>query len=172
MAEVFIALGSNIGNRKRNILNAIEKIKEKVNVVMISSLYRTEPQEGVTGNWFLNGVISGQTHLSPEQLLKFLQSIEENMGRPKNHKKNTARPIDLDILFYDSCIIKKRYLMIPHPRIISRIFVLKGLVEIAPEFEHPETKTTVRQIWQEVKNEDSKNKTPDKGYCNRSKKNG
>ncbi|HOK79765.1 MAG TPA: 2-amino-4-hydroxy-6-hydroxymethyldihydropteridine diphosphokinase [bacterium] len=172
MAEVFIALGSNLGDRKRNILNAVEKIKEKVKIIRISSIYRTQPQEGVAGKWFLNGVLNGQTHLSPEQLLRFLQSIEENMGRPKNHKKNLARTIDLDILFYDNCIIKKRHLRIPHPGISTRDFVLKGLLEIAPDLEHPETKTTIRQMWKEIKNGNSKNKVPYQEHCSGSKEKG
>jgi len=170
IAEVLIALGSNLGNRRKNIFNAIEKIKKNIEIMRISTLYRTEPQEGVSGNWFLNGVLSGKTCLSPEELLEFLQSVEQEMGRPENHKKNTARTIDLDILFYDNCIIKKPHLRIPHPKINTRDFVLKGLVEIAPDFEHPEVKTTIKQMWKEMTNGDSRNKVPDKKYRCRSKK--
>lgn len=158
MIDIFIGLGSNIGNRKENIKKAIEKMAEHIHILQISKLYKTKPQENVEGGWFLNGVLHGKTSLTPEKLLKFLQSIENDLGRPVNHKKNTARTIDLDILFYGEKIIKNKHLTIPHPGILKRKFVLEGLSKIAGRFVHPEVRKTITQIWKEYKNGDTQNK--------------
>ncbi|MCM8759290.1 MAG: 2-amino-4-hydroxy-6-hydroxymethyldihydropteridine diphosphokinase [Candidatus Omnitrophica bacterium] len=162
MVEIFIGIGSNKGNRKNNISKAIELLTEKVELIKISKIYKTQPQEGVRGGWFLNGVIMGKTSLTPEMLLKFLQSIEQDLGRPANHKKNSERTIDLDILFYGNKIIEKHNLTIPHPRLDRREFVLKGLMEICPDFVHPNLKKSIKQIWQEFKDANSRKKIGNK----------
>ncbi|MCM8814707.1 MAG: 2-amino-4-hydroxy-6-hydroxymethyldihydropteridine diphosphokinase [Candidatus Omnitrophica bacterium] len=151
MVEVIISFGSNLGNRRKNIIEAIERIKEKVEVQKVSKIYKSKPMEGVQGAWFLNGVLSGKTSLAPDALLKFLKSIEIALGRPANHKKNTARTIDLDILFYGNRIIRKKNLVVPHPRLIVRDFVLKGMMQINPDFIHPEKKVSVKQLWKELR---------------------
>ncbi len=162
MVEVIISIGSNLGNRKNNINTALKKMAEKIHLDKISRIYRTEPREGVSGGWFLNGVVVGKTSLKPAGLLKFLQSIEQEMGRPVNHRKNSERTIDLDILFYGSKIIRRKNLIIPHPGIIKRDFVLKGLVQINPDFVHPETGKNITQIWQEFKNANHRRKRRNK----------
>lgn len=165
MAEVFVALGSNMGNREENIKKALDEISKKNGVIKKSRFYKTKPQEGVSGEWFLNGVILIKTKMKPLQLLRFLQSIEKKLGRPNSHKKNTARTIDLDILFYDKTIIKKKSLIIPHPRLAQRDFVLKGLIQINPDFIHPETKKSIKEIWQELKNGNFRKKRTGKKSC-------
>lgn len=162
MVEVFISIGSNLGNRKNNIKRAIHMLEEKIELVKISKIYKTQPQEGVKGGWFLNGVIMGKTSLDPVGLLKFLQSVEQSLGRPASHKKNSERTIDLDILFYGNKIIKKENLTVPHPRLTKREFVLKGLMQISPDFVHPHLKKSINRIWQEFKNVDSRKKSGNK----------
>lgn len=163
MVEVLISIGSNLGNRKNNIKTAIAKLAEKIQLIKISRIYKTQPQEGVKGEWFLNGVIMGKTSLSPLMLLKYLHLIEQEMGRPTNHKKNSERTIDLDILFYGDKIIKKKNFRIPHSKLTKREFVLKGLVQISPDFIHPETKKNIKQIWQEFKDANYRKKRKNKG---------
>ncbi|MCM8822121.1 MAG: 2-amino-4-hydroxy-6-hydroxymethyldihydropteridine diphosphokinase [Candidatus Omnitrophica bacterium] len=158
MVEVIISFGSNLGNRRENINKAIKKISEKVEILKVSEIYRSAPQEGVSGGWFLNGVLSGKTSMKPESLLKFLRSIEIELGRPADHKKNTARTIDLDILFYGGSIIRKRNLSIPHPELTKRKFVLKGLMQVSPNFIHPQNKISIKRIWEEFKNESARQK--------------
>ncbi|HRS06644.1 MAG TPA: 2-amino-4-hydroxy-6-hydroxymethyldihydropteridine diphosphokinase, partial [Candidatus Ratteibacteria bacterium] len=169
MADIFIGLGSNLGNRKKNIEKAIKKMAEHIQIIKVSPLYKTTPQEGVSGNWFFNGVIYGKTSLTPMKLLKFLQSIEEDLGRPINHKKNTARTIDLDILFYGNKIIKNKTLTIPHPKILEREFVIHGLSEVNKRFVHPLIKKTMAQIWKEFNNAGTQNKKRS-SYSNRKSK--
>ncbi|HPC29931.1 MAG TPA: 2-amino-4-hydroxy-6-hydroxymethyldihydropteridine diphosphokinase, partial [bacterium] len=94
----------------------------------------------------------------PMKLLKFLQSIEEDLGRPRNHKKNTARTIDLDMLFYGNKIIKNKFLVIPHPKILQREFVIRGLLEVNKRFEHPLIKKTIAHIWKEFNDAGTENK--------------
>jgi len=158
MADIFIGLGSNLGNRKKNIEKAIKKMAEHIQIIKVSPLYKTAPQEGVGGNWFFNGVVYGKTSLTPMKLLRFLQSIEEDLGRPGNHEKNTARTIDLDILFYGNKIIKNKFLVIPHPKILEREFVIRGLLEVNKRFVHPLVKKTIAHIWKEFNDAGTENK--------------
>ena len=123
---------------------------KNVKVNKISSFFKTEPAEGVKGSYFLNGAAEIETDLKPGALLKFLKSMEENLGRKKNHKKGDARTIDLDILFYDSLILNKPNLIIPHPGLSKRKFVLEPLSEIAPTFRDPVTKKTVEKLLREI----------------------
>ncbi|MCX7706068.1 MAG: 2-amino-4-hydroxy-6-hydroxymethyldihydropteridine diphosphokinase [bacterium] len=168
MTEVMISIGSNLGNRKKNIEIALQNLTERIHLIKVSSMYKTPPQEGVKGGWFLNGVIMGQTSLSPLKLLKFLQSIEQKLGRPMRHKKNSERTIDLDILFYGDKIIRRKNLLIPHPKLPNREFVLKGLMQINPEFVHPETGKKIKQIWRELKNGNRRKKRTYKKDCEKS----
>ncbi len=153
MERIFIGIGSNLGNRKMNILKALKLMEKEIKIDKISSFIETEPEEGVKGGEFLNGVISGRTSLTPENLLAFLKEIEVKIGRPSNHPRRDARLIDLDIIFYGNKIIKKRNLKIPHPRLRKRIFVLKPFVEIEPDFTDPVTGKKMILLYKEMKNE-------------------
>ncbi len=138
--RVFIAIGSNLGDRLENCRRAIELItadKKKVALVRRSSFYETEPW-GVTGQrTFINLAIEVGTSLSPVALLEFLKSIEVGMGRPPLSIRWGPRLIDLDIIFYGDKILETEYLVIPHPYAHLRAFVLMPLGEIAPDFIHP-----------------------------------
>ena len=129
MSEVYIGLGSNLGNKEKNIQKAIDLIAEKNKVKKISNFYKTDPVGYLNQDCFLNGAIKIETNLSPEDLLKFLKNIEKKLKRKKTIK-NGPRTIDLDILLYDDLIINTPNLTIPHPRMLEREFVLKPLKEI------------------------------------------
>jgi 2-amino-4-hydroxy-6-hydroxymethyldihydropteridine diphosphokinase len=128
-----IGLGSNLGDRKEYIRLAIEKIRElkETRVTKISSLIETEPVGGPPQEKFFNAAIEIQTNLSAPALLRHLQKIESQLGRVRT-VKNGPRTIDLDILFYGDKQINQTNLIVPHPRIKEREFVLAPLREIAP----------------------------------------
>ncbi|MFQ5665216.1 MAG: 2-amino-4-hydroxy-6-hydroxymethyldihydropteridine diphosphokinase [Candidatus Binatia bacterium] len=143
--RVFIAIGSNLGDRKANYLEAIGRIQELANtrVVKQSSLYESEPL-GDAKTWFVNGVIEVETAYAAPDLLKRLKSIETAMGRKRvRGKRWGSRIIDLDILFFDSEIINKRSLKVPHPELHHRRFVLAPLCELAPQMIHPQLAQSV-----------------------------
>ena len=143
--KVFIALGSNIGNLEENLNTALEKLAKFAEIKKVSSFYTTKPQ----GFWeqadFLNGVCLINTDLSPQDLLKKLKEIEKEMGRKKTFKDG-PRLIDLDIIYYDDIILNTPDLTIPHPRAHTRLFVMQGLLEIAPKHLHPVLKITTEKI--------------------------
>lgn len=132
MAVCFIGVGSNLGSRRRNIQVAIGLLrKSKIKILKKSSLIETKPVGGPKQGKFLNGVLKIETNLTPFKLLKTLKAIEKKLGRIKAIQ-NAPRPIDLDILLYDDKTIKTSQLVIPHPRMFRRSFVLKPLKEITP----------------------------------------
>ena len=149
--RAFIGVGSNRGNRKAKILDAIARIDalKDVRVVKHSSVYESEPHGDLSG-WFLNCVIELETEVAPDKLLRRLREIERALGRKrsraKTKKKPEPRPIDLDILFYENQRIDTSTLQIPHPEIPNRRFVLLPLSELAPQLVHPGTGTTVSQL--------------------------
>lgn len=146
--QVFIAIGSNLGDRKANHLEAIRRIQElpHTRVVKQSSFYESEPHGDAT-EWFVNSVIEVQTELSPEELLRKLLAIEEDMGRKRvKGKKWGNRVIDLDILFYEGLVLNKRNLKLPHPELPNRKFVLLPLSELAPSFRHPQLQKSVSEL--------------------------
>lgn len=146
--QAFIGIGSNLGDRKANYFEAIAKIGEipGTRIVKQSSLYESEPH-GDARTWFVNAVIEIETELSADQLLKRLKSIETAMGRKRvKGKRYGSRVIDLDILFYDSEVIEKRALKVPHPRMHQRRFVLAPLSEVAPHLIHPRLNLSVSEL--------------------------
>lgn len=135
MQEVYIALGSNLGNRKENIQQAIEYLKNIPGIIIdkISSLIETKPFKA-KGPDYLNGVIKIKTLMTPEELLGITQDIEKKLGRKPSYR-NAPRPIDLDIILFGDKIINTKKLKIPHPRMKERVFVMQPLLEIEPEIE-------------------------------------
>jgi len=127
--KIYIGLGTNMGDKEKNLSTALEKIKKIAEIVKKSSIYETDPVGYEKQDKFLNMVIEIQTILSPQTLLEQLQKIEKKMGRIKNII-NGPRIIDLDILLYGKKKIKKKNLIIPHPRMHERNFVLEPLSEI------------------------------------------
>ncbi|MGH6618044.1 MAG: 2-amino-4-hydroxy-6-hydroxymethyldihydropteridine diphosphokinase [Alphaproteobacteria bacterium] len=146
MAEVFIALGSNLGDREANLREAQAAIASAVAILARSSVHETRPQYVADQPPFLNMVLRGTTSLEPEALLSFLQKIEKNLGR-KPSRRFGPRLIDLDILYHGDKISNNQHLVLPHPRIAERDFVLLPMAEIAPERRHPVTgKTTAEML--------------------------
>jgi 2-amino-4-hydroxy-6-hydroxymethyldihydropteridine diphosphokinase len=134
---VYLALGTNIGERERNLHEAMRLISESgVQIAKISSIYETEPVDYLAQPWFLNAVVEARTDLPAEQLLAALRRIESQMGSKKAFAKG-PRLIDLDILLYGDETIATPDLQVPHPRMLQRNFVLVPLAEIAPEVCHP-----------------------------------
>jgi len=134
MTTVYIGVGSNLGNRKDNIDKALLSLKNTGRIVMrkISSIYETDPVGGSPQEKYLNGVVEIETDFLPFELLKCLKHIESMLGRIPG-KKNTPRPIDLDILLYGNLKMETDTLSIPHPRMREREFVLRGLREVREE---------------------------------------
>lgn len=149
MVEVYIAFGSNIGDREDNINRAFEVLKQKIKIIRSSSLYETKPMYLENQGWFLNGVAKVETELNPQDLLDFLKKTEKNLGR-KETGRNGPRIIDLDILFYGCQTLDENDLHIPHPKIRERAFVLVPLAEIAPNFIHPNYNKTNAKLLSEL----------------------
>ena len=142
--RVYVALGSNLGDREANVKSAAAKLGEMaIGQVRLSSLYRTAPEEMDDAPDFVNAVAGFDTTLSARALLDALQGIEIAMGRPARHGVNESRCIDLDIVAYGECCIDEPGLIIPHPRAAQRAFVLVPLAEIAPDLQLPGQPTTV-----------------------------
>lgn len=179
---VYIGIGANKGNRKRNINFAVKLLSKhpKIKVLKVSSLLKNPPQEGIKNGYFLNGVLKLTTSLKPIELLKYTNEIEKKLGRkvkssglraenlehtkvprqwtsrhqdlktsrPQDILTKTSRTIDLDILFYDDKVIKTKTLIIPHPKLHLRYFVLIPLFEIAKNFKHPIFRKKVKELYE------------------------
>ncbi len=144
--EVFISLGSNLGDRLTNLESAMQAIQANVGVVIRkSSIYETKPWGNVDQPDFFNQVIMIHTDKPAKDCLSLLLTIEKQMGR-KREERWGARIIDLDLLYSDGDIIKTEQLTLPHPAIPQRRFVLVPLVEIASDFIHPELKINQGQL--------------------------
>jgi 2-amino-4-hydroxy-6-hydroxymethyldihydropteridine diphosphokinase len=131
---IFIGLGSNLGDRRLNLQRAAELLQ--IEILKNSSLYETEPVGYLQQPWFLNSVIWVQTELSPVDLLRRCQEVEKKLGRKRDIPKG-PRTLDLDVLFFNQVILNIPDLILPHPAIPERRFVLEPLNEIAPDFIHP-----------------------------------
>lgn len=140
MAEVYLGLGTNLGDKEANLNVAIEEIRKRVGeITSLSANYITEPWGFDSQNSFLNAVCKVCTLLSPSEVLSVTQAIERNLGRMKKsiNGQYSDRPIDIDILLYDNLVIDTPELSIPHPLIHKRLFVMEPLTEIAPKLIHP-----------------------------------
>jgi len=146
---VFIALGSNLGDRQANLQAAIQALPPAVRVQRTSPIYETEPWGYREQPDFLNMVLQGETELSPSELIASLKKMEALLGRQATFK-NGPRVIDLDLLFYDDLVLENAGLTIPHPGMAERAFVLVPLADLAPDKVHPGRKETVKELLEGV----------------------
>lgn len=142
---VYLALGSNLGDRLANLKQAIDSLTPQMEVKAKSSVYETPPWGYEAQPNFLNQVVKAKTYLDPEPLLKHLKRLEVALGRQASFP-NGPRLIDIDILFYDDLILNTSSLVIPHPRLHERGFVLLPLMELSPDLVHPLNKKRVREM--------------------------
>lgn len=154
MPNVYLSLGTNLGNKSNNINRAIELLQEQVgDLILLSALYQSEPWGFESENSFLNAAALFHTELKPLELLTATQKMEQKLGRKTKSSGTTYsdRIIDIDILFYDDLVIKSPKLTIPHPHIASREFVLHPLEEIAPNLRHPILKQSISELYLSLK---------------------
>jgi 2-amino-4-hydroxy-6-hydroxymethyldihydropteridine diphosphokinase len=145
LKTAYLALGSNLGDRRANLAGARERlVSADLHVVRASSIYETAPRDLLNQPWFLNQVVEAETGLFPRQLLAFAQKIERELGRKRAQPKG-PRVIDIDILLFGEAIIHTPDLEVPHPRMLERRFVLEPLAELAPDLRHPATGRSMRE---------------------------
>ena len=142
----FLLLGTNLGDRKKNLAIARDSIEQKVGLIKkASSIYETAAWGKSDQPNFLNQAVEVETGLSPKQVLKEILDVEKNMGRIRISKWS-ERLIDIDILFYDDLVINSIELAVPHPQLPSRRFALAPLTEIAPQYVHPLLNATIKAL--------------------------
>lgn len=148
MHKTFLSLGSNLGKRKKYLSEAIALIERRIgNLMKSSALYETEPWGFETNNKFMNMVIALDTMLDPKAVLKECLAIEQELGRKRASSGGyISRTIDIDVLFYDDLIMASEALVLPHPRIEKRRFILVPLCDVAPDFVHPVLKQTIANL--------------------------
>jgi 2-amino-4-hydroxy-6-hydroxymethyldihydropteridine diphosphokinase len=146
--RVYVGLGSNLGDRRANLREAEERLRQlpDTRIVKASSLYESEPL-GDAKTWFVNNALELETDLEPDDLLKRTRAIETAMGRKRvKGKRYGSRIIDIDILLFDNQTVNKRTLKIPHPELHKRRFVLLPLAELAPSFTHPSLGSSLSEL--------------------------
>ena len=147
--KAYLGIGSNLGNREDNLGMALKLLAQRMKVGKVSSIYDTEPIGNTEQPRFLNVVCEVATRLSPEGLLALSKGIEEKMGR--RGKSGDPRTIDIDILLFGDFVIDTPDLVIPHPRMAERSFVLVPLAEIAPDIVHPVTWKKIGEMRDAIK---------------------
>jgi 2-amino-4-hydroxy-6-hydroxymethyldihydropteridine diphosphokinase len=148
--SVYLGLGTNLGDRRKNLEQALVFLAQRLKLAEKSAVYDTTPEENPNQPRFLNMVCHVYTTVAPEGLLAVVKGIEAKMGRTPG-KANSPRPIDIDILFYGSEVINSPKLTVPHPSVAQRAFVLVPLAEIAPDLMHPVTHKKVSQMLADLK---------------------
>ena len=153
LKRVYLSLGSNLGDRERNIEQALTQLAAAgVRLITRSSLYETAPQDVLDQAWFLNMAVEAETSLFPLRLMSVIQKIERELGRIRGQGaiRRGPRTIDIDILLFGSVLIETPQLTIPHPRMLRRRFVLEPLLEIAPQPRHPKNKEPLTKYAKDV----------------------
>lgn len=153
MKTTYLSLGSNLGDREALLREAVVRLETAdVHVLRCSPVYETEPQDVKDQGWFLNAVVEAESELFPLQLLERTQKIEGDLGR-RRLKPGGPRTIDIDILLHGRAVVHTPRLVIPHPRLASRRFVLEPLAQLAPGLRHPVSGRTVSEMLAEVKDQ-------------------
>ncbi len=146
MPDIYLSLGSNLGDREAHLRAALGRLAAPdLRVMRISPVYETEPVDFNDQDWFLNLAVEAETTLEPDELLARIAQIEGDLGRVRTVPKG-PRTIDIDILFYGDEVIRSAALEIPHPRLSERRFVLAPLADLAPDLRHPVTGRRVREM--------------------------
>ena len=145
--QAYLGIGSNVGDRRAWCAKAIARLTSHPDISHLtrSALYETEPVDAPNQGWFLNCAVSVETELTVKALFSLCTRIERDLGRVR-FEKNASRTIDLDILLYGTEIIQTDSLVIPHPRMDKRKFVLAPLAELVPELRHPVLRLTIQQL--------------------------
>ena len=148
MNRVYLSLGTNLGNKYNNLLQAIDYIAERIGrISAVSSIYETKPEGFESENDFLNSVVCVETLLSPEETLFETQAIEKALGRTqKTDHSYHDRIIDIDLIVYEDLVLQSENLQLPHPLFHKRRFVLEPFNEIAPDFLHPVLHKTIKEL--------------------------
>lgn len=148
----YLGLGSNLGNREKNIKNAISRLSSDpdLHIMKSSSLIETKPYGNIDQPDFINTVIEIDTDITAEDLLSKCLTVENELGRKRNEKWG-PRTIDIDILFYGETTVNLEQLTIPHPDLHNRRFVLQSLNEICPDFVHPVINKKIKELYLELK---------------------
>lgn len=152
MALVYFGLGSNLGQKEKNLELAITELKKQIGpLVARSAFYHSDPWGFDSANTFINACVAVETTLSPHECLSLLKDTERRLGRLKKETDTYSdRLIDIDILFYDQIILEEDNLTVPHPLLHLRLFVLEPLAEIAPHLVHPKLKKEVQLLLKEL----------------------
>ncbi len=147
MESVYLMLGSNVGDRAEHLRRSIALLNNRAgSITGMSSVYESEPWGFDDPVWFLNQAVKLETNLTPRALLEITQQIEHEMGRIRTGQGYEARTMDIDILFHGNLVMETPELIIPHPRIAERMFVLKPLAELTPDLRHPVLHKTIRDL--------------------------
>lgn len=152
MALVYLGLGTNIGNKRKNMVTAAALLAERAgDVLSLSSFYETEPWGFASENTFLNAALELETDCSPMELLRLTQQIEREMGRTqKSDSSYHDRIIDIDILLYGNEVVHHEDLVVPHPLMQQRLFVMQPLAEIAPSLVHPVLQKSMYDLYMDL----------------------
>ncbi len=150
MVKTYLGLGTNIGDRAENLASARDRLTDQsIDIVSVSPVYITEPWGFKSDNDFYNQVIEIKTGMDAFDLLDLVQDTERQMGRTRIMKAYTDRVIDIDILFYGNEIVSSKPLIIPHPLLHKRMFVLQPMTDIAPDFVHPVFNKSIAELMDE-----------------------